>query len=378
MHKNFLGLFLLFSCIGILNAQETKIDRLQKELAKNPSVEEKIEIYRAIKSEFYHAQIYYDSAFFYIKKGYELAKNNDLILQQSQTLFDYGMIYGALEEWDDAIAYYKKSIEFSEKANYKRGVSSAYRNIGIIYSQKKNYTLAKEYHLKSMAIGNEIHYAKSIAVGHLNLGEISFFEKDYEHSKLLIESSQYIFDSLGYTPPQAYTYLSKTLYSLGDLEEAEKQALKGFALSEKEGDLKSSYENAITLSKVYATKKKFENANLFTNKAMVYHDSILNSKKLNEIEKLELRFKLNEREEKIAALEEKNVYLNIIYFLGAVGVLLLIILAFRQLKIARMTQDVHEIQNRLIKHELDLLDKKDMTSFEATVAGDNESLSTSN
>lgn len=366
------GIIFLLCSLGLLSAQERNIDNLKTELYKNSSVEKKIALYRAIELEFYHGQIYYDSAFFYSNKGYQLARKNDLLLEQAQTLFDQGMIYAALEEWETAIDYYKRSSEFSEKVNYKRGVSSSYRNIGNIYTEKKNYRLAKEYYLKAMAIGTEVNDAKSLAAGHLNLGKVSYFEKDYEQSKLYIESSHHIFDSLGYTPPQAYTHLAKTLYSLGDFNEAANQALTGFELAEKEGDLRSSYENALTLSKVFASKRDFENANDFTNKAMVYNDSIMSSKKLNEVEKLELRSKLNDQEKALATLKDKNTYLNTIYILVALGILLLILLVFRQLKIARMTQEIHNTQTRLIKSELDLRDQKGHSSFDAAVAGDKE------
>lgn len=367
-------LFLILAMVALCNgiSQETKIDSLKTELSQNSSAEEKVALYRGIELEFYHRQIYYDSAFFYVKKAYELARKNDLVLEQAQTLFDQGMIYAALEEWETAIGYYERSIKFSKKGNYKSVLSAAYRNIGTIYLEKKNYTLAREYYLKAIAIGKEINDARLVASGQLKLGQVSYLEKEYERSKLIIESSQHIFDSLGYTPPQAYTYLAKTLYSLGDFNEAANQALTGFELSEKEGDLKSSYENALTLSKVFASKKDFENANDFTNKAMVYKDSIFSSKKLNEVEKLELRYKLNEREKELAALEEKNTYLNTIYILGALGILLLIVLVFRQLKIAKMTQEIHNTQTRLIKSELDLRDKKGPSSFDAAVAGDKE------
>ena len=78
----------------------------------------------------------------------------------------------------------------------------------------------------------------------------------------------------------------------------------------------------------------------------------------------------------MARLEEKNKYLNTIYILAAIGVLLLIILVFRQLKIVRMTNDIHNIQNRLIKSELDIRDQKNASGFDAAIASDKENAET--
>ena len=319
---------------------------------------------------FVDTQVYYDSAFYYSKKANKLAKKHTLVLEQAQTLFDIGMVYGSIEEWDKALDYYQQAAEFCKQGDIKRGLSSAYNNIGAIYVEQKKYELAHQYYTLAFKLAIEISDQNSIAVAYLNLGEISFFKGDLKKSKLQIEKSLRIFDSIGYTPPSAYTFIAKTYKDLNEIDRAETNALRGYRLSQKEGDLKYSYENARTLSEVFAAKENFKEANYYTNQAMLYNDTIVSSKKLNEVEKLELRSMLSEQDEKLNRLEEKNKYLTTIYILVGIGVLLLIILVTRQLKIARMTKNIHDIQNRLIKSELDLRDKKGSSTYDATVAGD--------
>lgn len=129
------------------------------------------------------------------------------------------------------------------------------------------------------------------------------------------------------------------------------------------------------LARISEKNEDFESAYEYQDIFVKIRDSLNTAKETNEIQKLKLNFKLNKTEQELAYISQKNSYLNTIYILVLVAVLLLIFLVSRQLKVVKMTKEIHEVQTRLIKEELD---KRESThasltsSFDVTTAQDNE------
>ncbi len=88
---------------------------------------------------------------------------------------------------------------------------------------------------------------------------------------------------------------------------------------------------------------------------------------------MELQLQIQEQQANLTALKQKNKYLTTIYVLTILGILLLIILILRQLKIVRMTKNIHEIQNSLVKYEMEQR-QMNVNTFQATQKGDEEFL----
>ncbi|MCH9661826.1 MAG: hypothetical protein K0U54_13055, partial [Bacteroidetes bacterium] len=136
--------------------------------------------------------------------------------------------------------------------------------------------------------------------------------------------------------------------------------------------LKYIFQHYRLLAQLASKKKDFANASNYFKESLLYNDSILKAKKENEVEKVLLKYKVQQQEEQVATLTAKNRYLNTIYLLVFVGILLIVLLISRQLKIKKMTQNIYEAQRQLVNSNTPQKKQKEISSFDATVAGDKE------
>ncbi len=365
--------FFLFLIPHLINAGNPVIDSLKVAANQATSIEEKVNITRNIGFEFYDSQIQYDSAYFYAKKAHTIAVENNLELEQAQTLFDQGMVLAQVGNVEDAISDYLKSINHSINAEAHFGTAAAYNNIAILYTAQKDFDIAKEYHRKSLNVaqGNDIHIFK--ATNTINIGDIEYQQGQFEESLATILESIKIYESFTEVPSEAYLSLAKVKDTLQRTEEAIIDANTGLKLALKENLFESIYEHAAILARLHEKSSNYKEAIRYHKLTKSYNDSIVTLEELNEVEKVMLKAKLKEQHNALVNLEEKTKYLTTIYILAAIGIFLLITLVLRQRKITRMTKNIHDIQNSLIKTELDRRTQKTST-FEATVNGDREFL----
>ena len=129
-------------------------------------------------------------------------------------------------------------------------------------------------------------------------------------------------------------------------------------MSKNEKDLFYTSEANLLLSQLFEKEEKFDQAFTFHKEHILLKDSLNTAKELNEIEKLRLNFELKEKDEKLEYLSQKQKDRNIIRILSAAGILLLLLLIFRQFKVIKMTNSIHDIQKRLIESELLLREDK--------------------
>jgi tetratricopeptide (TPR) repeat protein len=157
----------------------------------------------------------------------------------------------------------------------------------------------------------------------------------------------------------------------GDTDKAIAEAKESLEMANRVRELEQIYLANVFLSDRFSEKEDYQAANVHLSKAMVYKDSIGYNQGLDQVEKIELKFKIKEQETALTNLQEKTKYRYTIYILAGIGVILLGILIMRQVKIIRMTENIHEIQNSLVKSELERR-KMTPTSFQVTQKGDRE------
>jgi cell division protein FtsL len=74
---------------------------------------------------------------------------------------------------------------------------------------------------------------------------------------------------------------------------------------------------------------------------------------------LKLNAEIRGKEDELSRMKQKEKYMNIIYVLVAVGIMLLAFLVSKQIKVTKMTQEVHDIQTKLVGRELKKRDLRD-------------------
>ena len=362
IQKKLVVLVLFFSVTRILS-QNPVVDSLNLILEKTEDPKLRTSLNSDIAVAFYNEQVYHDSAYFYTEKAYKLAKEYGFEKQEARALFNFGMIYSSLGDFDTAIDYYKKAQPLFEDNISQSVVNSS---IGALYFQKDEFDLAGNYFQQAIEISQKANDTIGEAIDRVNLGEVAMKKGDFVTSKENLEMAIAVFSA--YESPQsgAHVIYANTLLGLNQIPQAENEAILGYKLAQQEKDLVKMSEATEILYKLSKTKEDHQNALNFYEEHVGYKDSLNDAKEKNNIEKLKLNFDLTQKEEELAYISQKNKYMNIIYVLGALGVLLLIFLISRQRKMAKMTQEIHDVQNRLISRELEARELRKKKSEEGT------------
>ncbi|MDC8004880.1 hypothetical protein POV27_12530 [Aureisphaera galaxeae] len=358
-----------------LYGQNPTLDSLKLELRKNLIPEKKIELNKEIGKIYLEGQVYMDSAVFYLHKAEQIAKKKHLKDEVlAETLFRLGHAYGMAKKWEKSLQYFKECAKYAEELNLDNALISAGQNIAKIYMETKQYDLAKDAFIDKIKLAQRLDKPPFILTGYTSLAEIYLEEGN------LIKASEYIekgtqiameYDLMGH-----YYYYTKAsvFYAQGDLENAEAVALLAEKAAKKEQDLEYTYEISILLSKIFEDQRRYDTSMGYLKQSIVYHDSIHDAHRLSEVDRMELQLQIQEQEASLVNLKQKNKYLATIYILTALGILLLVVLVLRQRKIVRMTRNIHDIQNSLVKYEIEQRKKMDASAFEATQHADREFL----
>ncbi len=370
-------LMLLFvSTVAPLWGQDSRIDSLQKQLETEASDEEKVKILSRIGMSYHNRQVYFDSAFYYTEKAYLLAKEFDMMEMQARTLFNMGYIYSSINDFHTSIDYYQQAKKVIEELNLQGPLNSVLNNIGGCYFELGEYDRAIDYYKEALLIAKEMGDLQSEGVDYMNIGEALYKKGDLQASKENLEKAKEIIEGVDFDPSSIHLYYGRTMFALQDTALAREEGEKALerALAEKDiANISGSHE---LLSKIYAAMEDYKSAYNHGKQYRVFNDSINTARELNEIEKLKLNFELQENKEQLNLIIQKTKYQNIIYILACFGVLMLVILVFRQRKIAKMTKEIHNVQKRVVEEELKRREWKrenpDVTSFEVTLSQDEE------
>jgi len=368
-----LPLILILICsITFSQNYNLKIDSLKSELDKNNSTQKKSTIYKQIVNEFEKSKVNYDSAFYYANKAYDFSVEEKLPEQQVDFLFRIAMIYYSVENYDKSLKFYSSALSISQNSNYKKLIPSITNNIGDIYVLKQEYPKAKNLFEKCLEYAIEDDNKKLEALEYINIGEIYYHINQFEKSLEYITKGIEIYKSVGVSFTSNLYILSNTLIALNQLEKAKQASLNGLDKALNTNYSEFVYRHSLLLSHIYVETNNYKEALLYSNKALQYKDSIDKKSEFDKLEKLQLNFKIKDQAATLKNIKQKNLFLKTIYFLVVLGVLLIVILIFRQIKITRMTKTIHDIQYSLIKHELDLKKEKEKSFFSAVQEGDNE------
>ena len=378
MRKSPLILF-LFCSIIFSQKNDLKIDSLKNELSQVTDTKDKLYLYKLVVNEFEKSQINYDSAFYYSNKAYDISVEENIPKQQVNFLFKIAMIYYKVENYDKSLNHYSLALSLSENINYKKLIPAITNNIGDIYMIKQEYSRAKTLFEKCLEYAIEDKNTKLEALEYINIGEVYYHTNQFEKSLEYINKGIEKYETVGESYTSNLYILSNTLFALEKFENAKQASLKGLDKAQSNHDSEFIYNHSLLLSDIYSGTNNYQKALLYSSKAHQYKDSIDKKSEFDKLEKLQLNFKIKEQAVTLKNINQKNVFLGTIYFLVVIGILLIVILIFRQRKITRMTKTIHDIQYSLIKHELDLKKDKgrenkktDKTIFDAVQEGDNE------
>jgi signal transduction histidine kinase len=286
----------------------------------------------------------YDSSAYYRLQAIEIFEKNNFIEELAATYCEYGYSIKR-RNLPEAFRYMKMGIGLLEKAKDDAGLTAAYDNYGVLHEMNTQmdsaiYYYQKGYYLKKMLL-DSIGLPYSLN----NLGGAKLIVGDFEEAKKYFEEALKIReqrnDAFGVAE-------SHSLF--GDLYRQWKkfnEAIIWYAKSNMEADVVSytylQQYNYEKLAECYEAMGNFQQALQSSKQSMILKDSLLNEKNLKQINELEQRFRVAEKDKSIALLQEKNARRN--FFIILIASLFILSIALGAL--------YNQVQKRKARQEKD-------------------------
>lgn len=331
-----------------------------------------------------------------------------------------GNAYKWQGKYRDALAYFRKGLAIRKKHDNKKGISKSLNEIGLVYELLGMYQLALDTHEESLAISREINYTQGIATSLQNIGNVNSKLNQLDHALLYLEQSLELKTNFSDKPDYAdlvhnigIIYLKKGVY-----DQAISRFEESFEVREKVGDKHKMAESYYYFGKVNLEQEQYQEAlvNLQqalaltqeirmpilgaktlrtisevykaredSDKALEYYMlsvSMTDSLSINERQAIELDKQLTMSENNMQLLEkdlriersENQKYAQLIYFLIALSILILLVIAavFNSMR-QKQRVVLAEKDMQLSRNEIDdLLKTQEIKIMNAMVEGQDE------
>jgi signal transduction histidine kinase len=311
------------------------------------------------KGEYQYAIYYYLKALEY----YEQTKNHR---NYYSLLIDIGGIYDKMGNYKKALEYNLKAKHFVLKSKSNIDSASFYMNTGIIYKNLDSIDNAYRYYRKALKIAQNIKNDHLFAMLYNNLGNLFFEINKFDSALVYFNNSLAKYTKCNDTAGITLTYINigkvylKTENiekSLIYLEKAKKNA-KEYSLK-----LKLLYVYELQ-TKIYEKQAKYKKAFIAQTNYYSLRDEIFNIEKQKQIEKIQAKHKIKEKEQKVKILTQKNhikdleikkyQYYKFLFILIIIFLSTLSFIIYNRFKIKKRANTLLEKQ----KKELDILNKK--------------------
>jgi len=273
----------------------------------------------------------------------------------ANTLINIGIVYERQDKLDKAFEMYENALKIARELSREEPGSLvgkqlewlALSTLGSFYFSKKDYPSAHKYFLQALSISKETGDKRHIAYGLNNIGGIYYYQGNYgmaiENFFEAYKTLEELNDKMG---------MSGALLNIGELyaileynEKAIDFTKRGLAIANKIGSkngIKTAYES---LSKLYEKIEEFELAYAYHLKYSAIKDSIFSEKSDKKISELQMIYETDKKEKELELANKDNLIKEsvlgrqkVIIWTGAVGLVLLIALAFFIYKGYRLKQ----------------------------------------
>ncbi|WP_111707326.1 tetratricopeptide repeat protein [Lutibacter citreus] len=248
----------------------------------------------------------------------------------------FGNLYYDQDHYAKAHEYYLKSLNIYKKTNDKEGLVSGYINLGNAISELGKLDEGIDLYNSSIKISKELNDTQAIAINYSNIAECYIVKEDYKIAQKFLKESLKITKEINYKAllPMIYSNMARINLETNNFNFAIKYAkksiesVKDVSFADMDLDahlyLSTAYEKTGAYKKAYEAHKKFKK----------FTDSIYNEKRTEQLAKLDVLYKLESQETKIAQLtknkeinliKNKN-HINLIYILSLFSVFFLILI----------------------------------------------------
>lgn len=249
-------------------SQMSKKDSIYKLIQQSKSNDEKASLYFNLSKTYKTTQI--DSAIFFAKKGYEIAKKNNnqkVAAENAAILGDYFIEKNQFNEAKLYYIFYTKYLKTTENILDYCRTKMIIANIELV---QNNYTKALSLYYECLDIAKSNELVDVIPHLYNNLGNLYFEIEDYKDAKEYFNTSykNFIEQDDEYNAALALSNISNIHSKLGENDQAIKGYLKVIETFSANGnweDIVSSYHS---LSEIYLAKKEYAKVQEYINAAI--------------------------------------------------------------------------------------------------------------
>lgn len=227
---------------------------------------------------------------------------------ESFALNNIGAVYAHLKNYKKAGQYYQMSLNIKKQLGLFKEVSSSLINLGNIEMSNKNISKCISYYL--LALNNSTQYRDSnnITIALMNLGEAYIDVKIYNKALYYYTKALQLIEKTGILFHKAHArYAIGKIYSnMGNYALAESELSKALVLVTEIG-AKSLRLNIYRFSyQLYKKQNNFEKALHFNEMYLALNDSLYNQENATNINEMQARFDLQQKEEQIKNLNNER------------------------------------------------------------------------
>lgn len=291
-----------------------------------------IAVVKHMQAQYKEAATYYQEAIKYARK-YPPPK-----MPVEKIYGNYGVVFMRLGLYDEAILQLRKALLVGPSPDSLPIVIGALQSMGSVYKNKQQDSLAIVYFDSAINVSAKTGYHKNLSILLNNLAEIRLNHHEYQLALDNLLQAERVATSDYINPSYMMTIkanLGTTYMHLGERAKAENYLLHAYH----SGLLIPSGKKDVIgqLSELYAEKKDFEQAYLFSRQYHKLEDSLQGEQIAMQVSELEKRYQSAEKDKEIITaqllvaeqqykLERKDLWLFIIAFTGFFIILAIIAL----------------------------------------------------
>jgi tetratricopeptide (TPR) repeat protein len=274
----------------------------------------------------------YDDALKYFGKSYTVSVEISNSVLQGQAIANIAAMYDVKGRKDLSAEYYLKALRIFEEQDNKKGMTIIYYNLGSLHTEFGDYKKSLEFHLKSLDLSKSINDTSGIGNSYYGIGVIYKSKNEIDSALFYFQKSYDFYKNTKHSDGIAGALnnigiMHKELGNYDTAMEFYQLALNEIAKTQDNISLIDSY---VRIGEIYNLKNKFSNAETYYLKALNLADSlnILGGKRYanfmisefyekNENYKLALKYfkKSTEAKDSILNTEKAEQFnkLNIVY-----------------------------------------------------------------
>ncbi len=249
----------------------------------------------------------YPEALDFYLKAYERASSRGDQLRVAKLLNNMGIVHSSMGDKEKAESYYLRSKKMRSDIGDLAGVGATLISLGNLWV--KNMPLrAQPYYEEALQIFREADDKKNLGQALNNIANMYYYNGKYEQSIPLTLEALEIQRSIGNKQEESLVLmnLGYNYMMLDQAEKAESSFISSLKLAREIGSKDQIAESLIGLGDFYEHFMKFEQANNFRNKYILYSDSLNKGETAQKVVELQLKFETKLKEQQIEPLTRES------------------------------------------------------------------------